>query len=307
VYLPAHKRYSGRFFSELERVAPTFWSELPKHPNEILFVSGLYGLLYWDELIQEYDSHLNDYRISDRVQIGELWKPVLTHALTDFLNAQARAGHPVRHIYDLLSEETYQKVFDWEEVSKQGVSLHHRIFQGVAGADILPWVARILGTQLHSFGESKERLQNGTWIDCPFDDHRVIRFGFESKVKEDPLATREGDLDEAQHSVLRTHANLHGLPKEVFEDLVLAEHSWLKVERLPRFDFGAVIVSFTKVVERYFKAVLPECPLRPQFGKIIDLIEKRRGWMVLRWELRELALLRGAARVNDPETGAHII
>jgi hypothetical protein len=51
VYLPAYRRYNGRFFAALDSLAPNFWSELRKHPIEILFVSGLYGLMYWDEAI----------------------------------------------------------------------------------------------------------------------------------------------------------------------------------------------------------------------------------------------------------------
>jgi hypothetical protein len=298
VYMPAYRRYNGRFFAALDALAPTFWSGLHKHPIEILFVSGLYGLMYWDEAIQEYDCHLSDYRVPDRTQITALWKPVLTPALRDFLSAQARADHPIQYIYDLLSEETYQKAFDWEEVSKQVASLHHRIFQGVAGLDILPWLATILGTHLDRFEESRERFRDGEWLECCTDDKLKILFGFESKLNADTLATREGDLNHVRQAVLRAHPSLEWLPRQVFEDLVLAEHSRLKVERLPRFDFGAVIVSFTKVVERYFKTVLPGCPPQPQFGEIIAAIKLRRGWMALRWELQELSKLRG-------EGGAH--
>jgi hypothetical protein len=298
IYLPAYKRYSGRFFAELERVAPLFWDEITVRPIDILFVSGLYGLLYWNELIQEYDCHLKDYREFDRKAISSLWKPVLSPALADLLKARAQAGHPIDCVYDLLSEEAYQHVFDWEIVSSQGASVHHRIFQGLAGPDILPFVARILADHLPLFLESKERFRNGTWRDLSMHDGRVVRMGFESRLKQDSLATREGDIDHVRKAVLKAHPELESLPRQVFEDLVLAEHSWLKVEGLPQFDFGAVIVSFTKVVERYFKAVLPGCPPKPQFGEIIAAIKHRPGWMALRGELYELSRLRG-------EGGAH--
>jgi hypothetical protein len=130
-----------------------------------------------------------------------LWKPVLTPVLRDFLKVQASAGHPIQHIYDLLSEETYQKAFDWEEVSKQGASMHHRIFQGVAGLDTLPWAAIILGTHLVRFEESRECFRDGEWFELCTDDKQKILFGFESKLKADTLATREGDLDHVRQSV----------------------------------------------------------------------------------------------------------
>jgi cytoplasmic iron level regulating protein YaaA (DUF328/UPF0246 family) len=58
-YMRAYERYDGRFFTAMRKLKPNFWNEIPKQ-IEILFVSGLYGLLYWDESIQNYDCHLND-------------------------------------------------------------------------------------------------------------------------------------------------------------------------------------------------------------------------------------------------------
>src|SRR5947209_1272249 len=50
-YLPAHERYCGRFFSRLLRENPDFWKSFPNPSLDILFVSGLYGLVFCDELI----------------------------------------------------------------------------------------------------------------------------------------------------------------------------------------------------------------------------------------------------------------
>jgi cytoplasmic iron level regulating protein YaaA (DUF328/UPF0246 family) len=150
-YMPAYERYDGRFFTAMRKVSPQFWSKLPKEV-EILFVSGLYGLLFWDEPIQNYDCHLNDY-IEGRARrqtLGDLWRKLsLTAVLCDFMNADRKRGRPFTHVFDMLSEETYQNVFDWELVcSKGGVKVQHRIFRPLTGTDTLPYMAEILATQL---------------------------------------------------------------------------------------------------------------------------------------------------------------
>src|ERR1039458_5728501 len=90
LYWPAHKRYCGRFFVELDAIAPGFWSELNRHPIEILFVSGLYGLLLWDEVIQEYDCHLGDYvkGKEPKQTVARLWRPLLTDVLCEFIKTE---------------------------------------------------------------------------------------------------------------------------------------------------------------------------------------------------------------------------
>ena len=61
IFLPAYQRYCGRFFTELTCVKREFWEELTSHPAvDILFVSGLYGLVFWNDEIQEYDCHFGD-------------------------------------------------------------------------------------------------------------------------------------------------------------------------------------------------------------------------------------------------------
>ncbi len=293
-YQPAYERYNGRFFKALNNAAPNLWNEVPNHSDiEILFVSGLYGLVYWNEVIQEYDCHFNDHRESDRTQVADIWRPALTLALSDFLYARAKAGDPVRYIYDLLSEKVYQDVFDWGKL--QGVSLHHRIFQGVAGPDILPWVARILANRLPRFCESTTRFRNGIWNDYNSGDGPTIKFGFESEDNPLPLATREGEIDQARRFI-ESSPELHALSPEIREELALAEHSWRKAEFLERFDFGVLIVSYAKSVERWLRSALPDG--RPEGKKIQRVVRESRHLGPLSEDIDKLWKLRG-------EGGAH--
>lgn len=118
VYMPANQRYAGRFFERLDEENPNFWNDLVESPIEILFVSGLYGLLLWNEPIQDYDCHASD-RISDtNLTLGDIWRDVATDALRDFISCGGRNPEDERitAIFDLLSEDAYQNLFDWTRI-----------------------------------------------------------------------------------------------------------------------------------------------------------------------------------------------
>ena len=59
--MSAHERYAGRFFTKLRHENSEFWQHLRDSAVDVLFVSGLYGLVRWDEPIQNYECHLGDY------------------------------------------------------------------------------------------------------------------------------------------------------------------------------------------------------------------------------------------------------
>lgn len=270
VYLPAHKRYAGRFFNELERIAPTFWSKLPKYPIEILFVSGLYGLLYWDEPIQEYDCHLSDYfgETQNTKKIADLWKPLLTDALCEFMRAEQRRGWPIRHVFDLLSEELYQEIFDWDRLRQAGIEAYHRVCRPLAGPDILPLAANVLATQLPRFYEDSQRFKRGIWLTHSLQPGSSVAFSFEDPLGTDPRATREGGTDRARESILKVNPRFCEISHEILQELVLAEHSWQKVESSKNFHFGALVVSYATPVQHWVETKIPDDQLQ----------ERREGW-----------------------------
>ena len=62
-YRRACERYHGRLSTRLASRASSFWSDLRVNGGvEIAFLSALYGLVLWDEPIQDYDCHFADYR-----------------------------------------------------------------------------------------------------------------------------------------------------------------------------------------------------------------------------------------------------
>src|SRR5215472_11549339 len=179
LYRPAHERYTGRFFGRLTRLAPNFWRE---PPVEILFVSGLYGLAFWDEWIQDYDCHFADYSDPDNIprsKVSAHWGDELSEALIDFLQRPSSSA-PITTVYDLLSEELYQSLFNWEKIRSAAV-VHHRIFRQRAGPDVLPPLARILATNVAAFGDGSYEEE---WHKVP-DGEEPLEFGFEREVGRD--------------------------------------------------------------------------------------------------------------------------
>ncbi len=312
VYRPAYLRYSGRFFSELEKLnidlSRDFWNELPRDRVEVLFVSGLYGLLYWDDAIQEYDCHLSD-SIEGQEQmrtVAELWKPLLTDVLCEFINTEKRHGRPIGHVFDLLSEELYQGLFDWERVcSKARVQVHHRVFRRITGSDALPFIAQVLATQLTAFYEESNLFRHGKWrTPSPNSQNSLVKFSFEYPLGSDDSAAREGGIDKAHKSILADNPILSKLPFEVLKRLVVAEHSWQRAQSQRHFDFGALCVSYAKAVEQWLHSELGDWGSKP-VSAAVNQSHLRR----LTEDVGELWRLRNSGAHTEPKcevTKSHV-
>lgn len=277
-YMPTFRRYDGRFFVKLEKVAPDFWSELPQHPVEILFVSGLYGLLVWDELIQEYDCNMGDFLggADSGQTLAKFWNPHLTGVLCDFIISEGKQGRPVKHVFDLLPDELYQSAFAWERIhSLPGVRFHHRAFRPIAGTDTLPYIAQILATQLPRFYEGSNALfEDGEWFPCPIQGGQTVQFRFEPMIRT--------DLEKARAVLLYEHPSLESLPDELLRELALAEDFWQKGRRLwKNDDLGVFAVAFAKCFEHWLCVVEPSWNPRdpgkkPPYKVVLDAF-KRNG------------------------------
>jgi hypothetical protein len=238
---------------------------------EIVFVSGLYGLIFWDELIQDYDCHFADYTDDSlRSKVSDRWGNTLSDALIQFLQSQSRAA-PIRAVYDLLSESLYQNLFRWEKI--QGAAVHHRIFKNASGPDVLVALARVLGANIAAFC-------NGTykqgWHKIS-DREEVLEFGFEARLGDDPLAMREGEMEKTRNRLLRDQPWLNRLSGHLRDALVLAELSWRKVEDAPKYEWGGIAVSFIKPVERLLRDQL-RLAGRETLGTIVMHVRTDPAW-----------------------------
>ena len=158
----------------------------------------------------------------------------------------------------MLSEETYQNVFDWELVcSKGGVKVHHRIFCPLSGTDTLPYMAEILATQLSRFYVESNLFKREEWHTSTLKDDSSVQFSFEYPISSDLYASREGDLDKVKNSLFRDFGELHKYDRPVVDQLAIAEHCWQKTQVLKIFELGAIIVSYTNAVESWLNLELP--------------------------------------------------
>lgn len=245
LYLPAYKRYRGRFFTKVRRAPFEFWNSIGTLPIEVLVMSGLYGLLFWDEPIQEYDCHLAD-EVKWRVFNGTLanyWKPLMTEVLCGFINARKGARAPIHDVFDLLSDEIYQDALDWEQIRNQtGVRIHHRDFRPpLLGTDTLPAIAQILTVHLNRFYEDKRSFKNGEWVELSSEPGSIQKFRLDYH--------RPTELAKAFELVCLTYPDLRTLPDEVSEQLASAELSRRASEHIRGFDRGVLVGSYTKCIE----------------------------------------------------------
>jgi len=128
-YLPAYKRYQGRFFSQLDEKD---WHTAKEKGYHILIISGLYGLLSFNDSIQAYNCHLTDIigDIREQGTLGDYWVDTLTGGLKEYIEK-----NNIDMIIDLISEESYQHSIKWEEeIEKMQLRILHRVFEKAAGA-----------------------------------------------------------------------------------------------------------------------------------------------------------------------------
>lgn len=280
VYLPAWQRYKGRFFTS---VGEHFWAQLAEHPVEVLFVSGLYGLLFWDERIQDYDCHLGDEarRQSLSSTVADVWRPLLTDVLCEFIEQRRREGAPIDHVFDLLSEELYQTVFEWDQLcSSSRVEIHHRNFDPPRiGAESLTWIAQIVTDNLPRFYQKECPFKNGEWY--PLTIGQRFRFKY-------PRVTERDDVFEL---LCLSCPALRKLPREVCGQLIKAEMSGRAVTTVREIDCIPLVLSYVNCVELWLNSVGPP-ELRGNPVKIVrtipelSRIEQAFGRL---WHLRNAA------------------
>jgi cytoplasmic iron level regulating protein YaaA (DUF328/UPF0246 family) len=128
-YLPAYKRYKGRFFIQLNEED---WEKAKEKGYHILIISGLYGLISFEDSIQDYNCHLTDVitgGTGDQGTLVDYWIDTLTDGLKEYIK-----NNNIDMIIDLISEESYQHSIKWEEIEEdKELRILHRVFEKEAG------------------------------------------------------------------------------------------------------------------------------------------------------------------------------
>jgi hypothetical protein len=147
-YLPACTRYArGQFMTSLELAFKEdlrLWLD----ENTLFFITGLYGIVYSCEPIQNYDVELEGLA-------GEYWqrkRSLLTDCLRGFLERGSI-------LLDCCGEPRYSDLIDWQDIEKQGFQVFHAIDPlrkgGQVRAEAGSLAANINGTIL-------EQIKNGS-------------------------------------------------------------------------------------------------------------------------------------------------
>jgi pimeloyl-ACP methyl ester carboxylesterase len=184
-YLPAFWRYSGRTY----QASREDWSAFLSFPDpvrpSILIMSGLYGLIPFDECIQNYDCHITDTDVQSGQTVVAYWGATMTDILLSHCDRLKSSGVKVGPIIDLLSESSYQSALDWERIYPRYPVLH-RVFETKAGRDALVNIGIFLRTILRDPAKAI-RLPPDRFIDEPeFID--ADRIAFEYQIGQSPLA-----------------------------------------------------------------------------------------------------------------------
>ena len=125
-YMPATRRYCGRFYQELD---PNGLGTLNESHHHWLIVSPLYGLVLAGEQIQRYSC----YTLDDK-QIPATWTQgwLLTSLLIAYVNQ-----HRVKVIVDLLADPSFRELFNWDRVHRR-VRILRAFGEQNAGPGLLP-------------------------------------------------------------------------------------------------------------------------------------------------------------------------
>jgi len=188
-YLPAYWRYSGRTYLATKDEWVAF-SNSPDHLRpSILIMSGLYGLIPFDEHIQNYDCHVTDTELGSSRSILTFWGSTMTDILLSHCERLESSGTRVGPIIDLLSEKSYQSAIDWKRIQTRYPTLH-RVFEKKADREALVNLGTFLRTLLRDPAKSFQLVP-----DQFIDDPSFIepdRIAFESEIGASPLSVARG-------------------------------------------------------------------------------------------------------------------
>jgi hypothetical protein len=154
-FLPAYRRYLGRCYQSSPEEWKRFYSSPESQRPDVLIVSGLYGLYPADEYIQNYDLHMTDVNATNGRHLQDIWDRVVTDILLSRLDWNEERGYVCGRIFNLLTEDTYYSLFDWERINRR-CTVMHQIFDQRQGREALDNV----GIWMRKIVRSPEILQN---------------------------------------------------------------------------------------------------------------------------------------------------
>ncbi|MCD6192679.1 MAG: peroxide stress protein YaaA [Candidatus Aminicenantes bacterium] len=280
-YLPAILRYSGRFFRELRRGVTEsdeeFLVRVKKLCSQyfVFIVSGLYGLLSPFDLIQEYTCHMADRIIGQNESLQQIWKDLLTEIMIEILEKEGG-----NFLFDFLSEESYQEVFDWQRVynySPRDIKCYHRVFKKKAGPETLINSARFIKYEFMGDTNMRVNLRHNVFIKKDYFDEEGEAILFEPKLRiTRKEVAREGVLEEMPKLKLEYGEVWDAFPQIVKNEIANAEYTYKKSLDLKDFDFTSSSICLCKAIEIWIKEKVVKPLLRYDEIRLFFLDRKRQ-------------------------------
>jgi len=232
LYRPAYERYYGRFY---KKVGNDFFVEAILSENiHTLVVSGLYGLITLEEPIQNYSCHLDDNIVSTEEQseyhswefkarVADLWKDgkdsLFYECLKQYIlriNDNAAGDvHKINIVIDLLSEYSYQRVFQWNKLSNWlqyvGIKRYHRVTPLIKEPYFLPVLAEYFKNDIIDIKNYDKLPSNDSPLKT--EDGSIY---FETNIQRDPYI-----IDKLKN--IMTHEIWNKLDIDSQEELIQGE------------------------------------------------------------------------------------
>lgn len=164
IFLPAFKRYHGRFFNQLNEED---WNQASENGYFIFILTPLYGFVGPMDSIQNYNCYFTDSIIEtfeveefSKTLLSNIWSETLTESLDEFIKT-----HNIHLIIDLLTDEISQNLILWKELSKTNTL--HRIFKEKSGQAILPNIRKFFKKDIISL--NSEAATNAFQANAPIE------------------------------------------------------------------------------------------------------------------------------------------
>jgi len=165
-YLPAQKRYDGRFYKAF---GESFHGQSPLKvgegfENHFLIVSGLYGVLTPTEPIQRYSCN-----IQDEPDIRKRWKKagdsgigLLTRILISYIQKFS-----ITRIFEFMGDDSYRHLVDWDAISRETNStIFYTHGEQQQGTDMLLELGEVAGLMLRDCPDNKlSTIKSGNIIE----------------------------------------------------------------------------------------------------------------------------------------------
>ena len=275
-YMPAYQRYDGRFFAHagIDALEQAILQDC-----HVLIVSGLYGPVTLEEPVQAYNCHLDDEVIRDaegvedmgmRHRISDIWSRdgLASEMIRDFIDHHLTGQvHGITRVIDLLSETSYQRLFDWNDLHawfrERKIAWFHRVVNGIREPGFLADLGRYFRHDLVEQGRRPDGIGkiNRDYLKT-IQDTPGASLEFSKEVLPDPYTARmlQRHLgDRVWYSLdSRTRDDLiHG---EIFFQLSDARSSRMPDEPAPR------IVNFFSALENELHIICGEAAGKGSLG-----------------------------------------